>query len=186
MEYTAQLGDIFLCDSDRFAAKMVEFLMQSPTVWQQIWRFFRHTLTPTKYYHAGMILDAAKMIEQQGKCQYGETQKILSRRIIILRKKSLTDAQRANLQKVALNDLGKGYGVLSCIGKLFTWLTGIRWFEDVIHWPNDEICINRVCLWYWEATAELFGVHNYRESTTLTVETYCKHYTDEWEIVYEN
>ena len=80
MEYISKPGDIFLCDSPRFAATMVKFLMQSPTVWQQIWRFITGKLQPVRYYHAGMII-GNQMIEQQGKVQFGETDKILGRDI---------------------------------------------------------------------------------------------------------
>jgi hypothetical protein len=186
MEYIAKAGDIFLCDSDRFAAKMVKFLMQSPTVWQQIWRFITRKLEPVRYYHAGMIIDSDKMIEQQGKVQFGETQKILSRDITIYRKKSLTDQQRLDLVEAAVTDLGEVYGVMSVFGKLFTWLTGINWFVDVMHIGDTDICINRVAYWYSKSVKELFGLKNFKRNTTKIMDEYCSKHPEDWEIVYTN
>jgi len=185
MEYNAKPGDIFLCDSDRFAAKMVKFLMQSPTVYQQIWRAITHKLEPVRYYHAGMVIDNEKMIEQQGKVQFGETQKILSRRITIYRNKYLTDQQRLDLVDAGITDLGEKYGVMSVFGKLFTWLTGIYWFEDTMHIGDTDICINRVAYWYWKSNGELFGVKTFKRSTTKTMDSYCSN-SFKWEAVYYN
>lgn len=186
MDYKAKVGDIFLCDSDRTAAKMVKFLMQSPTIWQQIWRWATKRLQPVRYYHAGLIISDEQMIEQQGKVQYGETKKILSRRITIYRKKTLTDQQRLDLGEAAKTDIGEGYGVLSVLGKALTWLTGIYLFEDLMHIGDADICVNRIAYWYWKSNGELFGEKNFRRTTTKTMDEYCAHYTDEWEVVYQN
>ena len=96
MNYTPVCGDVFLCDSPRFSATMVKFLMQSPTVWQQVWRYMFNTLQPVRYYHGGLVI-GDQIIEQQGVVQYGITDKILSRKITIYRKKSLTNQQRIDL-----------------------------------------------------------------------------------------
>jgi hypothetical protein len=186
MEYIAKVGDIFLCDSERFAATMVKFLMQSPTIYQQIWRWMLHKLEPVRYYHAGLILTNEQMIEQQGKVQYGETQKILSRQITIYRKINLTDQQRYDIGQAAINDLGEKYGVLSIFGKLFTWLTGIYWFEDILHLGDTDICINRVAYWYWKSNGELFGCKNFKRNTTKIMDEYCLNHPNEWEVVYKN
>ena len=186
MEYKAMPGDIFLCDSDRFAATMVKYFMQSPTLYQQIWRTFRGTLGPVNYYHAGLIYDDNIMIEQQGKVQYGETQKILSRRISIYRKINLTDQQRFDICQAAIGDLGEKYGVLSVFGKLFTWLTGLTWFEDIMHIGDTDICINRVAYWYFKSNKELFGCANFKRNTTKIMDEYCKSHPSEWELVYKN
>lgn len=185
MNYDAKPGDIFLCDSDRFAAKMVKFLMQSPTVWQQIWRYMMNTLQPVRYYHAGMIIDAETMIEQQGKVQYGETKKILSRRITIYRKKTITEQQRLDLVAGMKTDLGEGYGIMSVFGKLFTWLTGLYWFVDIMHIGDTDICINRITYDYYKSNKELFGQKNFKRSNTKTVDEYCSK-SPEWEVVYTN
>lgn len=185
IEYKAILGDIFLCDSDRTGAKIVKFLMTAPTVWQWIWRYMMNTQQVVRYYHAGIIVSDTQLIEQQAHVQWGDTQKILSRRITIYRKKSLTEDQRLSISHSAVFDIGQGYGVVSCIGKLFTWLTGIKWFEIHIHQHNDEICINRVCLWYSENNLETFGLKNYRDANTKIVDEYCAKSPD-WEAVYYN
>ena len=192
MEYKSQLGDIFLCDSDRPMAGIVKLLMQAPTPYQWIFRYFKGTLEKVRYYHAGMILDDLTMVEQQGTCKYGQTQKILSRRITIYRlrrnlKNCYADCGQP-LEEVfksrMLADIGAKYGVVSVFGKLLTWLTGIKWFERVIHWDNTEICVNRVGKWYvWICN---FGVKNYRELNTRIVDNYCSKNKEEWELVYTN
>lgn len=186
MEYKAQVGDIFLCDSDRGAAKMVKFLMQSPTVWQQIWRWMTKRLQPVRYYHAGLILSQEQMIEQQGKVQYGETAKILSRRITIFRKTGLTLQQAVDISEAAKGDLGEGYGVMSVFGKLFTWLTGCPLFTDIMHIGDADICVNRIAYWYWKSDGDLFGVKNFRRTTTKTMDEYLMKKENGWEIVYTN
>lgn len=186
MEYKAKCGDIFLCDSDRTAAKMVKFFMQSPTVWQQLRRWVTKKLEPVRYYHAGMILDDVTMVEQQSKVQYGDTQKILSRKIIIFRKKNLTEQQRFDLGEAARTDIGEGYGIISVIGKTLTWLTGLTLFEDFMHIGDSDICINRVAYWYWKSNGELFGQKNFKRTTTKTMDEYLIQKGNEWEIVYQN
>jgi hypothetical protein len=185
MEYTAQCGDIFLCSSDRLGAKIVMFFMQSPTCWQQIWRWMLNTLEPVRYYHAGMILNDSQMIEQQSKVQYGNTQKILSRSITIYRKKNLTDEQKALLKERAISQLGEGYGIFEVIGHTLTWLTGIRWFIVILGYltRNNEICVNRVVRWYSEI--DTFGSKTIYEATTKSVDEYCSKSLD-WQIVYFN
>jgi hypothetical protein len=183
--YRAQMGDIFLCDSDRPAAKMAKFFMIAPTLWQYLWRKLRHTQQVVNYYHAGMILNDSAMIEQQGVVQYGLTQKILSRKIVIYRKKSLTITQQMQLSAYANSDLGRGYGIALILGKTLSWLTGIIWFQDFIgrETKNQMICINRVCKWYREI--DLFGVKSYFDSTTKTVDEFCANSHD-WEVVYKH
>ena len=146
MNYNAELGDIFMCDSDRAAARIVEFLMAAPNVWIWLWRYMLNIPQPCRYYHAGLIFDNQIMVEQQGHFQYGETQKILSRRITIYRKKSLTDEQRELIRTRAIAQLGMGYGIAECIGHLLTWLTGCKYFLIVAGalTRNQDICVNRV------------------------------------------
>jgi len=185
MTYNAQCGDFFLCDSDRLAAKMVKFLMQSPTIYQQIYRFFRRTLEPVRFYHAGLIL-GNQIIEQQSKVQYGETNKILSRKIIIYRKKNLTESELVTIKKRAIADLGEGYGILLVIAKTLTWLTGLTLFVNILGALDreHEICINRVCKWYNHICD--FGSDKYFVDNTKTVDEYCQNHPEEWEIVYRN
>ena len=186
MNYNAKCGDVFLCDSDRFGAKMVKFLQQSPTIWQQIWRFMRNTLEPVRYYHAGMVLDDNQMIEQQSKVQYGDTQKILSRVIIIYRYKLITDEQRLDFRRRAEEDLGKGYDIPQLIGKTFTWIFGFKFFVRLIGGvsKDEEICVTRIGDWY-DGICD-FGVPTNSEITTKILDEYCQSRPDEWEIVYKN
>ena len=185
MDYNAQCGDIFLCDSDRVGARMVKFFMQSPTVWHQLWRYMTNTLQPVRYYHAGMVLSDTQMIEQQSKVQYGDTQKILSRRITIYRKKNLADSQKELLKSRAINQLGQGYGVEDVVAHTLTWLTGIRAFVIGVGAisRNRAICVNRVARWYNHI--DNFGSPDWYEVTTKTMDEYLAK-SPEWEVVYEH
>jgi hypothetical protein len=180
-----QTGDIFLCDSDKMGAKIVKFLMTAPTLWQYIWRAIRHTQQEVRYYHAGMMLNNDQLIEQQSKVQLANAHKIDMREVIVYRKKNLSTLAQKELSKIAQNDLGEGYGIISILGKTLTWLTGINLFEKIIHRPNEEICINRVCYWYQYSIEEKFGKESYKHSTTDTVDDYCA-INPEWEIIYKN
>jgi hypothetical protein len=184
MEYKAKVGDIFLCDSDRTGAKIVKFFMTASTAWQYIWRAINHTQEEVRYYHAGMILFDNVMIEQQSKVQYGDTQKILSRRITIYRKKSLTLEQQRLLKERAEAQLGQGYGVEDVIAHTITWLTGIRLFTYVIGAlsRNSDICVNRVARWYNHI--DDFGTNKY-EITTKVMDEYCS-FSPDWQVVYTN
>jgi hypothetical protein len=185
MNYEAKLGDIFLCSSDRVAAKIVKFFMTAPTWYQYLWRKIRGTQQPVRYYHAGMVLDNEQMIEQQGKVQYGQTQKILSRRITIYRKKNLTEEQKELLRTRAIAQLGQGYGIEDVIAHTLTWLTGIRLFTYIVGAlsRNRDICVNRVARWYNHICD--FGL-NWYEITTKTMDEYCKNHPEEWEIIFYN
>jgi hypothetical protein len=192
MEYTAQCGDIFLCDSNKTGAKIVKFLQQAPTIWQWIWRQIRHTQEPVRYYHAGMILSDEQMIEQQWKVQYGDTQKILSRKIIIYRYKNNNPKKFSEryFQRVvksrAEEDLGKIYDIPQLIGKTLTWLTGIKLFVRLLGGlsKEEEICVTRIGDWY-EGICN-FGVKTRSEITTKIIDEYCQNHPEEWEIVYQN
>lgn len=186
MNYIPQTGDIFLCDSNRIGARIVKFLMQAPTIWQWIWREIRGTQEPVRFYHAGMVLDRERIVEQQAKVQYGEVKKILSRKIVIYRKKNLRGEDQTLLFVRAINDLGEGYGVLLVFAKLFTWLTGLTLFVNILGALDrkHEICINRVCRWYNHICD--FGSTKYFEDNTKTVDEYCQNHPEEWEIVYQN
>ena len=200
MEYKAQCGDIFLCDSDRTGAKIVKFFMTAPTVWQHLWRKFRGTQEIVRYYHAGMILSDEQMIEQQGKVQYGKTQKILSRKISIYRYKisdqnnfyyGIPIEQRIKqlqdlLKNRAIEDLGKGYDILQIVGKTLTWLTGIKLFVRVLGGitREEEICVTRDADWYWPVCQ--FGCKTKSELTTKIMDEYCLNHPEEWEVVYIN
>ena len=183
IEYKAKLGDVFLCDSDRTAARIVKFFMQSPNIYLQVWRAMTNTLQPVRYYHAGLVISDSQIIEQQSKVQYGDTQKILSRRITIYRKKSLTEDQKALIKERAIAQIGQGYGVEDVIGHTLTWLTGIRWFTVILGAlsRDNDICVNRVARFYRKI--DDFGSKTWYEITTKTLDEYCAKSPD-WEVVY--
>jgi hypothetical protein len=185
MDYNAQCGDIFLCDSDRTGAKIVKFFMTAPTWYIYLYRMIRHTQQPVRYYHAGMVLSNEQMIEQQGKVQYGQTQKILNRRITIYRKKNLTEEQKELLRTRAIAQLGQGYGIEDVIAHTLTWLTGIRLFTYIVGAlsRNRDICVNRVARWYNHICN--FDL-NWYEITTKTMDEYCQNHPEEWESIYVN
>jgi hypothetical protein len=132
-----------------------------------------------------MIWDDKIMIEQQGKVQYGNTQKILSRRITIYRKKNLTDEQRELLRTRSLAQLGQGYGVEDVIAHTIAWLTGIQIVVKLVGElsRNNAICVNRVARWYNHICD--FGL-NWYQITTKTMDEYCQKHPEEWEVVYYN
>ena len=186
MTYNVQCGDVFLCNSDRFGAKMVKFLQQSPTIWHQIYRFFKGTLEPVRYYHAGMILSNEHIIEQQWKVQYGSTPKILPRRIIIYRYHTSDWEIENQIKQKAIEDLGKLYDIPQLIGKTLTWLTGIKFFVRLLGYlsKEEEICVTRIGDWY-DGICD-FGVPTNSEMTTKIIDEYCQSHPEEWEIVYQN
>ena len=185
MIYNAKCGDIFLCDSDRIGARIVKFFMTAPTLWQYLWRAVRGTQEKVRYYHAGMVINYTSMIEQQGKVQYGNTQKILSRRITIYRKKNLTTEQATLLLERAQNQIGQGYGIEDILAHTFAWLTGLQFIVILVGAlsRNKNICVNRVARWYNHICK--FD-SNWYQITTKTMDQYCQTHPDEWEIVYTN
>lgn len=186
MNYNPKLGDIFLCDSSRLGAKIVRFLQQSPTIWQQIWRYFRHTLEPVNYYHAGMVISESQIAEQQWKVQLADLNKILSRKIVIYRKKDLTEVQQHILYDRALEDVGKIYDIPQLIGKTLTWLTGIKFFVRILGAlsKENEICVTRIGDWYKYICN--FRVKTKHEITTKILDEYCSNNPKEWEVIYKN
>ena len=184
MEYKAQMGDIFLVDSDKTGAKITKFFMQAPTIYQWLWRKIRGTQEVVNYYHAGMILGNDQLIEQEAKVEYGDLQKRLTQRIVIYRNKNLNLDQMILLRFRAISQLGQGYGIEDIIAHTLTWLTGIRLFVILIGslTRNTDICVNRVARWYNHI--DNFGI-NWYEVTTKTMDEYCSKSSD-WERVYIN
>jgi hypothetical protein len=185
MNYTPQIGDIFLCDSERFGAKLVKFLQQESTLW--IWlykKIFKKPLNEVLYYHAGMAISTTEIIEQQWAVQKDELDKILTRDIVIFRKKNLTEAQKIILSNRAIEDLGKTYDVALMIGKLLTWLTGIKWFARVVQLSDKEFCISAVADWY-KYIEEDFGLPYKEEITTDILYEYLLKNV-EYKVVYKN
>jgi hypothetical protein len=183
--YKPQVGDIFLNNSDRFASKMVKFLMQSPTIWHQIYRWFFNCLEPVRYYHAGIVIGENEICEQQGKVQKRDLQGILSRDIIFYRKKGLTDLDKQNLLDVINLTVGGGYGISECFAKLLAWLTGIQKLAKMFDMKNRAICVVRVAEYYKVCNLENFGVDNVNYITTKVMDEFCSK-SENWEVVYKN
>lgn len=190
MNYTPQIGDIILEDSNKTGPKIVKFFMTAPTWYQHLWRKLRETQEHVAYYHVAMILsdgyngdtNLVEEIEQQSKVQIADWNP--NHRQIIFRKLNLQRADQKDLKQEALLDLGQGYDVLNCIGKFLTWLTGIKFFARYVEWPRAEICINRVAHWYRKAINEKFGVYKHSELTTHMIYKYLVN-NEEYVVVYK-
>lgn len=180
-------GDIFLVDSNKNGPKIVKFFMTAPTWVVHLWRKLRGTQEVVKYYHVGMFKDKDTIIEQQGKVVEKSSKKLLNtgNMLCIIRKKSLDGYDRDYVVRVAVKDLGEGYDVLNCIGKFFTWLTGIPLFAQFMQWPKAEICINRLAYWYRKAFKDKFGALTHSELTTHRLYKYVLAHPEEWEIIFE-
>lgn len=185
MNYTPQVGDIFLNNSSRLGAKIVKFLQQEPTLWTWLYKkIFKKEMNAVNYYHAGMVINEKEIIEQQWKVQKDELDKILTRDVIIFRKNSLTDEEKQILIKSSEEDLGKTYDILLMIGKLLTWLTGIKWFAEYVQFNDTEFCVSAVADWYWKI-GEHFELEAKELITSDIMEEYCLK-SEEWDVVYIN
>ena len=177
-------GDIFFTDNFSTASKIVKFLMTAPTLWQYIWRAIRGTQNEVRFYHAGMVIrDGTEMIEQQSDVRIRPVEKIFKKNYVVWRKKNLTADEAMLLEAYAIEDLGEGYDIVLCIGKLFTWLTWIPIFTRLIQSKEKEICVTRVAYWYFMATGETFGCKTWHEVTTDIIDDYCIARPHEWEQV---
>lgn len=180
-------GDIFLTDNFRTASKIVKFLMTAPTCWHHLWWFLFNKKKleeeRPRFYHAGMIYNSEKIIEQQGKVEFNDLNKIFKKNYVIWRYKKLTAKQAATLKMVSTGDLGEGYGILECIGKTIAWVTGIKWFAKWFDMKNNAICLVRVCEWYKIAVGYTFGVSDPDYLTTKMVDEYCQEHPEDWECI---
>lgn len=178
-------GDIFLTDSDASYAKIVKFLMQAPTIWHWLWRAITRTQQPVRYYHAGMLVDGERVIEQQKVVEYETVYDAFEKkdRYIVLRYTKLTAPKRKKLIKEAEEDLGQKYDILLIFGKTLTWLTGIKWFVRHMEAQNKDICVTRVANWYKDAIGYTFGQATPHEVTTDIIDDYCCNNSEEWDIV---
>lgn len=175
-------GDIFMTDNFSTASKIVKFLMQEKTLWHHLFKLiFRIPLNEVRFYHVGMILDQETMIEQQGKVKLNPTEKIFRKNYIIWRKKDLIEYEAEALEVIAQNDLNEGYGILECIGKTISWLTGIKYFAKWFDMKDNAICAIRVAEWYKEAIGETFGEDDPNYLTTDKMDNYMIEHFNEWE-----
>lgn len=186
-EIDIQPGDFFLVNSNKTGAKIVKGLQTAPTVWQHLWRKYKGTQETVEFYHVGLFKNKDEIIEQQWKVVEKSSAKLLNtgNEVLILRKKEISKYHQTELVAYAEKDLGEGYDVLNCFGKLFTWLTGIPYFARYMEMSDRDICINRVAYWYRKAIGSTFGAKTHSELTTHTLYKYVmSHLGDEWVIVY--
>ena len=180
-----QAGDIFLVDSDSFAAKMVKFLMTAPTVWHYIYRAIRGTQQKVRFYHAGICVSENYVAEQQSKVEFETVENAILNKpaYVIYRKRGLTDEEMRNLIDAAFNDLGYKYDWLLIISSFLTWFTGIKQFRSYIQLKNKEFCVTRVGKWYFQVLEETFGVLNWHNLTTDIIDDWCSFYVEDWEVI---
>ena len=193
VDYKPQVGDIVLMDSQKLGARIVKYLMRSPTVWQDLWRkFVTHNLKFIPYYHVAMIYGLKEdpssigysdwdIIEQQSKVQIKNWRPDNIQ--IIFRRKNVTPEYKSYLAQVSRDDLGKGYDILSIFGKTATWLTGIPFFAWFVQWPGAEICVNRVAMWHYKVFGEKFAQVTIADLTTQEMYEYLMKSFD-YEVVY--
>src|SRR3972149_1560744 len=182
-----QSGDFAIVDSNKTAPRIIKYLMRSETLWQDLYRMVTKTLEVPLYYHALLFLNKDEIIEQQGEVQIKTSEKILNtgNRLFIFRKRNLGESERQILIAISKESLGQWYGVMSCIGKTITWLTGIKFFARYIHISKTEICINRVAYWYKRGIRENFGFKTHTELTTHSLYKYVISHPEKFEIIYE-
>ena len=188
MPYEPLPGDIFLCDSQRTGARIVKFLQAEPTVWHYLLKVIRRKpINTVRYYHAGMVLDSNTAIEQQWKVQTRPVTDILNRDIIIYRHQDMVTSPeyQRELSERALQDTGKTYDIPQIVGKLLTWITGLKIFVRLLGAisTENEICVTRVADWYWPLCH--FGVRTKHEVTTHILDEYCSS-ERQWAVVYIN
>lgn len=182
-----QSGDMFLVDSNKSAPRLIKFLMTAPTVWHHLYRKFFGIQEWVRYYHAGILMDKDTIIEQQGEVQIKSSEKLLNtgNELFIFRRKYLTESDRQRILAVAKHSIGQWYGVVSCIGKTLTWITGIKFFARYIRIPTTEICINRCTDWYKRGIGETFGAKTHTELTTHSVYKYVMAHPEHFEVVFQ-
>lgn len=180
-------GDIFFVDSKKTCPKVVKFFQTAPTIWHHLWRKIRGTQEKVLYYHVGNFSGQNTIIEQQGKVIERSAEKLLNtnNNMLVVRLKSMTPLDNAEFLEIARRDLGEGYDVLNCFGKLLTWLTGIPLFARYMELPDKEICINRTAYWMKEVRDETFGVKAHSELTTHLMWKYIIDHPEKFEIIYQ-
>ena len=181
MDKKFEAGDIFLTDADHVGAKIVKFLMISPT----IWHWLVGIRDEVRFYHAGMCVGVDRVIEQQRRVEFETVYDAILKKkaYIVWRKRNLTEEQKLKLLNIATADLGEGYDILLIFGKLLTWITGIKWFVRNIESKNKDICITRVGSWFFMTNIENFGKKTWHELTTDVLDNWCLAHPNAWEIV---
>ena len=178
-----ETGDIFFTNNYRTASKIVCFLQKEKTIWHHVYKvLFNKPINEVRYYHVGMILNSRQLIEQQRVVEIDDIPDSFAKSFIVYRKKNLTMREKSRLIEFAMEDLGEGYGIVECIGKTISWLTGIKEFAKWFDLKDKEICINRVASWYLFTLGETFGAKNYNYLTTDKMDEYLMN-SKEWQIV---
>lgn len=180
-------GDFFFVDSKKKAPQIVKFFQVAPTIWQWFWRKIRGTNEIVLYYHMGCFSGTNTIIEQQGRVVEKSADKLLNtdNNLLVVRLNSMTPSDNAEFLKIARNDLGEGYDILNIFGKLFTWLTGIKFFARYIQLPNQEICVNRVAYWLKKVKNETFEAKTHSELTTHMIWKYVIDHPEKFTIIYQ-
>lgn len=185
-------GDLFLTDSDRTQARVIKFMMWTPTVWHYLYRrIFDWENLKYEYpsfYHAGIIVNNYQIVEQQRRLEIDSIENTFKNKsYIVLRKRKISRQKRLNIAYYTRNlcqkEKGLSYDIPLCFGKLFTWLTGMPLFTRWIQAREKEICITRAGHIYKKCIGETFGVKTHHELTTKIVYDYCITHPDEWEVV---
>ena len=178
-------GDIFLNDYDILAARIVKFLMKYPTLWHFLFgRLWGWKPDEVRYYHAGIVLDRDTVVEQQWKVRLATTRNQIFRKpSVVWRCPFLTENARKRIVEEAVRMVGRSYDWLQIVGKLLTWLTGLKWFERKVQFPTKEMCCTLVARCYFKAGVTTFGKSTWMEVTTDDIDDYCQR--EGWIKVYE-
>ncbi len=179
-------GDFALVDSKKCCPQFVKYLMRSPTIWHDLFRMIVGKLEKPLHYHALLFLNKGSIIEQQSKVQINSSKKLLNtnNNLFIFRFRGSSAIERSYLTRIAMEDLEEGYDIVNCIGKLFSWLTGLKFFARYVQLPNQDVCINRIAYWALKAFDETFGAKTHSELTTWSLYKYVIAHPEKFEIIY--
>lgn len=176
-------GDMYIVDKSSTEAKIVKFLMQSPTVWHWLLGKLIYVLTKKKIkmliddvrvYHPGIIVSDTHVIEQQKVVELNTIERaFLNKPHIVYRRLNVSDEERFALVALALEELGEGYDIILIIGKTLTWLTGIKLFTIIFNLPDKEICVTRVAKWFYKTYGDTFGRSSWHFVTTDDIDNWC-------------
>lgn len=182
-----ECGDIIITDNQRTGTKIVKFLSTCRTCWHHLFYFLfdkdrLESLRPAGY-HYSMALNENKIIEQQSKVEINSVNKIYKRTVYIYRKVGLTAGEKRILEKVSKYDIGKAFGIVECIGKLLSWLTGIQILAYWFDYRGTSICVVRVGEWL-SYIGDNLGVRYPNYLTARLKEDYLDR-PNKWKLIYK-
>jgi len=185
MNVNLKPGDIVFLDSDKTGAKIIKYLMRSPTFWVDLYRIVTKTVQPSNYYHPFLVVSPNLAIEQQFKVQYKNLDNPYHNDVkyLVARKINLTSEQIQNLINIAEGEKGQLWGIINVWGKFLTWLTGIKLFGRIVRWPTQEVSALRIARWIYLSFGETFGQVHYEDNTTKTMYEYVLAHPEEWAII---